>query len=160
MTRLQEGIPIRSILLLALSLLILTPAAHAEKLLIVKQSPHSVSRTLDRLTAVMQKKGITIFARVNHAAGAKSVGQDMKPTELLIFGNPKLGTPLMLAKREIGVDLPLKALAWQDDNGKVWLGYTAPAALKARHGLSGRDEVFKKMTGALDKLTTAAIKAE
>ncbi len=150
----------RSLLLFSLSLLIFTTAAHAEKLLVVKQSPHSVSKTLDRLTAVMQKKGITIFARVNHAAGAKKAGMDMKPTELLIFGNPKLGTPLMLAKREIGVDLPLKALAWQDDGGKVWLGYTTPAALKARHGVSGRDEIFKKMTGALDKLTSVAIKAE
>ena len=108
----------------------------------------------------MQKKGLTIFARVDHAAGAKKAGLDMKPTELLIFGNPKMGTPLMLAKRTIGVDLPLKALAWQDDAGKVWLGYIDPAALKARHGLAGRDEVFKKMTGALDKLTNAAIKAE
>ena len=79
---------------------------------------------------------------------------------MLIFGNPKLGTPLMQAKREIGVDLPLKALAWQDDAGKVWLGYTKPDALKARHGVSGRDEVFKKMTGVLDKLTSAAVKAE
>lgn len=150
----------RSILILALSLLIFTPAAHAEKLMVVKQSSHSVSKTLDRLTAVMQKKGITIFARVDHAAGAKRVGEDMKPTELLIFGNPKLGTPLMLAKPEIGIDLPLKVLAWQDGSGKVWLGYTAPAALKARHNVNGRDEVFKKMTGALDKLTNAAIKAE
>jgi uncharacterized protein (DUF302 family) len=150
----------RSIFALAISLLFFAPAAHAEKLLIVKASPHSVAKTLDRLTAVMQKKGITIFARVNHAGGAKKVGMEMKPTELLVFGNPKLGTPLMLAKREIGVDLPLKALAWQDDSGKVWLGYTSPAALKARHGVSGRDEVFKKMTGALDKLTNVAIKAE
>jgi uncharacterized protein (DUF302 family) len=150
----------RSIFALAISLLFFAPAAHAEKLLIVKASPHSVAKTLDRLTAVMQKKGITIFARVNHAGGAKKVGVEMKPTELLVFGNPKLGTPLMLAKREIGVDLPLKALAWQDDSGKVWLGYTSPAALKARHGVSGRDEVFKKMTGALDKLTNVAIKAE
>lgn len=150
----------RSIFILALSLLFFAPVAHAEKLLIVKASPHSVAKTLDRLTAVMQKKGITIFARVNHAGGAKKVGMEMKPTELLIFGNPKLGTPLILAKREIGVDLPLKALAWQDDSGKVWLGYTSPAALKARHGVSGRDEVFKKMTGALDKLTNVAIKAE
>jgi uncharacterized protein (DUF302 family) len=150
----------RSILVLAFSLLFISPAAHAENLMVVKQSPHSVSKTLDRLTAVMQKKGLTIFARVDHAAGAKKAGLDMKPTELLIFGNPKMGTPLMLAKRTIGVDLPLKALAWQDDAGKVWLGYTTPAALKARHGVAGRDEIFKKMTGALDKLTNVAIKAE
>jgi len=150
----------RSILVVAFSLLFFAPVAMAEKLLVVKQSPHSVAKTLDRLTAVMQKKGLTIFARVDHAAGAKKAGMDMKPTELLIFGNPKMGTPLMLAKREIGVDLPLKALAWQDDAGKVWLGYTNPAALKARHGVSDRDPVFKKMTGALNKLTNFAIKAE
>ena len=150
----------RSILVLALSLLFFSPAAYAEKLMVVKQSPHSVTKTLDRLTAIMQKKGLTIFARVDHVAGAKKVGMELKPTQLLIFGNPKLGTPLMQAKREIGVDLPLKALAWEDDAGKVWLGYTTPEALKARHGVSGRDEIFKKMTGALDKLTNAAIKAE
>ena len=116
----------RSILLLAFSLLFISPAAIAENLMVVKQSPHSVSKTLDRLTAVMQKKGLTIYARVDHAAGAKKAGLVMKPTELLIFGNPKMGTPLMLAKRTIGVDLPLKVLAWQDDAGKVWLGYITP----------------------------------
>ncbi len=150
----------RSILVLAISLLFFSPAAQAENLLVVKQSPYSVSKTLDRLTAVMQKKGLTIFARVDHAAGAKNAGLDMKPTQLLIFGNPKMGTPLMQAKRTIGIDLPLKALAWQDDAGKVWLGYTTPAALKARHGVSGRDKIFQKMTGALDNLTNFAIKAE
>lgn len=149
----------RIIVILAVSLLFLAPA-HAGGLMVVKQSPYSVTKTLDRLTAIMQKKGITIFARIDHGAGAKGVGLELKATELLIFGNPKLGAPLMQAKREIGVDLPLKALAWQDDAGKVWLGYTAPGALKARHGVSGRDEVFKKMTGVLDKLTNAAVKAE
>ncbi len=149
----------RIILLAAVSLLFLVPA-QAGAPMVVKQSPYSVSETLDRLTTIMQKKGLTIFARVNHGAGAKSAGLDLKPTELLIFGNPKLGTPLMQAKREIGVDLPLKALAWRDDAGKVWLGYTKPDTLKARHGISGRDEVFKKMTGALDKLTSAAVKPE
>jgi len=150
----------RYVLMLTLSLFVIAPAAHAGELMVVKQSPYTVAKTLDRLTAVMQKKGITIFARVNHTAGAQNVGLQLKPTELLIFGNPKLGTPLMQAKREIGVDLPLKALAWQGDAGKVWLGYTAPDALKARHGVDGRDGVFKKMTGALDKLTSAAVKAE
>lgn len=127
--------------------------------LVIKQSPHSVSKTLDRLTTVMQKKGITIVARVDHAAGAKNTGMDMRPTQLLIFGNPKLGTPLMLAKMEIGVDLPLKALAWQDDDGNVWLGYTAPAELKVRHGVRGCDEIFEKMTDALEKFTNAAVEA-
>lgn len=138
----------------------LLSGARAGDELVVKPSNHSVAVTLDRLAKVLESKGITIFARVNHAAGAKKTGQDLKPTELLIFGNPKLGTPLMQAERKIGLDLPLKALAWEDASGKVWLAYTAPAALKARHGVSGRDAVFQKMTGALDKLTNAALKAD
>ena len=138
--------------------LALMPAAFAGDDLVVKPSAHSVSATLDKLTKILKSKGITVFARVDHAAGAKKAGKDMKPTELLIFGNPKMGTPLMLANRRIGLDLPVKVLVWEDDAGKVWLGYLSPAALKARHGIDGRDKVFKKMTGALDKLTGAATK--
>lgn len=156
----MKGMKMRSILYLVAVLFLAAPVAHADQLMAVKESSHSVAKTLDRLTAIMQKKGITIFARVNHAAGAKKAGLELKPTELLIFGNPKLGTPLMQANRKIGVDLPLKALAWEDDSGKVWLGYTLPSALKERHAVTGRDEVFMKMTGALDKLTTAATKSE
>lgn len=150
----------RRTLVTIVTLLAISPAAQAADKLMVKQSQHSVSVTLDRLSAIMKEKGITVFARIDHAAGAKKAGIDLKPTEVLIFGNPKLGTPLMQANRQIGVDLPLKALAWEDDDGKVWLGYTRPMALKERFGISGRDEVFKKMTGALDKLTGAATKAK
>lgn len=135
-------------------------AVQAAENLVVKESQHSVSETLDRLSAIMKEKGITVFTRIDHAAGAKKAGIDLKPTQVLIFGNPKLGTPLMQANRQIGVDLPLKALAWEDDAGKVWLGYTKPEALKQRFGISERDEVFNKMTGALDKLTSAATKAK
>ncbi|MGI9383717.1 MAG: DUF302 domain-containing protein [Methyloligellaceae bacterium] len=135
-------------------------AALADGHIVVKQSNHSVAKTLDRFTKILTSKGATVFARVDHAAGAKKVGQEMKPTQLLIFGNPKLGTPLMQAERKIGLDLPMKALAWEDDAGKVWLAYGAPADLKKRYGVSGRDKVFMKMTGVLDKLTSAAIKAE
>lgn len=140
--------------------LVASPEARAGEGLVVKESAHSVSATLDRLTKVLESKGITIFTRIDHAAGAKKIGAALKPTELLIFGNPKLGTPLMQAERKIGLDLPLKALAWEDEAGKVWLAYTAPNTLKARHNVSGRDKVFKKMTGALDKLTGAAVKSE
>lgn len=150
----------RRLIVLAVSMIFLLPAAYAAEDLVVKESAHSVSKTLDRLTAIIGEKGITIFARVDHAAGAKKAGLELKPAEVLIFGNPKLGTPLMQADRRIGVDLPMKALAWQDEEGKVWLAYTAPAALKARFGIEGRDEVFKNMTGALDKLTSEAVKAE
>ena len=96
------------------------------------------------------------MARVNHAAGAKSAGLDLKPTELLIFGNPKLGTPLMQTNRMIALDLPMKVLAWEDDNGEVHVAYTTPTALAKRHGVKGRDEIVATMTNALAGLTAAA----
>ncbi len=126
--------------------------------LVLKQSPHSVRETLDRFEAILKKKGVTVFARINHAAGAKKVGQDLEPTEVIIFGSPKMGTPLMTARREIGIDLPLKLLAWRDEGGKVWIAYTDPAKLKSRHKVKGRDKVFGKMTKVLDGLTSAAVK--
>ncbi len=130
--------------------------AHAKDNLIVKQSAHSVAETLDRLEGILKKRGLTIFARVDHAAGAKKAGMEMKPTQLLVFGNPKMGTPLMLSNRRIGIDLPIKVLAWEDDKSMVWLAYNDPAYLKSRHGISDKDPVFGKMTGALGKLTDAA----
>lgn len=134
-------------------------AAHANDV-ITKKSAHSVSATLDRFEKILKSKGITVFTRIDHAAGAKKVGADLPATELIIFGNPKLGTPLMQKARSIGLDLPMKALAWADADGTVYLSYTAPAALKARHGVEGTDKVFGVMTKALDGLTTAATKAE
>ncbi len=144
----------------ALPLLLLAAPATAGGALVVKQSPYSVKVTLDRLSAILAKKGITVFARIDHAAGARKVGRDMAPTELLIFGNPKLGTPLMRADRRIGLDLPLKALAWRGADGTVRLAYADPDALKRRYGITGVDAVFAKMKGALDKLTNAALKAQ
>ncbi len=136
----------------------LGPLARANDALVVKPSPHSVAKTLDRLSAVMKKKGVTVFARIDHTAGAKKIDADLRPTQLLIFGNPKLGTPMMQSNQQIGLDLPLKALAWQDAGGKVWLAYTKPAALAERFAVTDRDAVVKKMTGALDNLTNAALK--
>jgi uncharacterized protein (DUF302 family) len=133
------------------------PAAAGGTGVITVESSYSVAETLDRLTKILTSKGITIFARVDHAAGAKKVGKELAPTQLLIFGNPKLGTPLMLSERKIGLDLPLKALAWQDDNGKVWVSYNDPAYLKTRYGISDRDPVFMKITGALKKLIGKAV---
>lgn len=141
-------------LLLAIALAF--PASAASDLVVVGPSSHSVKQSLDRLTEMLAKKGITVFARVDHAAGAKKVGQELAPTELLIFGNPKMGTPLMQANRHMGLELPMKVLAWQDDDGKVWLGYVRPETLKLRHAVTGKDELFAKMAGALRKLTAAA----
>ena len=124
------------------------------------ESKYSVKESLDRLSAILTKKGIRVMARVNHAAGAKAAGLKLPPTELLIFGNPKLGTPLMQTNRMIGLDLPMKVLAWQDKSGKVRLAYTTPAALQARHGVSGRDKIFATMTKALAGLTGKAAGAK
>jgi uncharacterized protein (DUF302 family) len=116
--------------------------------LVTIASAHDVKETLDRLVAEVTQKGLTVFARIDHAAGARDVGLSLRPTELLIFGNARGGTPLMQAHQTVGIDLPLKALAWQDAAGKTWLSYNDPAWLAARHG-GDRDEVTDRLAGAL-----------
>lgn len=125
--------------------------------LIKKKSAHSVTTTLDRLENVLKKKGIGIAVRWKHSEKAKGVGMDLRDTEILIFGNPKLGSPLMISNQEVGIDLPMKALAYKDAQGQVWLVYNDPAYLKKRHGIQDRDKIFAKMAGALDKLTGIAV---
>ena len=105
--------------------------------------------TMDRLEADVKAKGMSVFARVDHAAGAKAVGLALRPTELLIFGNAKGGTPLMQAVQTIGIDLPLRALVWLDASGDTWLSYSDPAWLAKRHGLGG------DLRPAVDALTAA-----
>src|SRR5688572_21772123 len=105
--------------------------------LITLKSPHAVKDTVDRLEAAAKAKGLSIFLRVDHAAGAKKVGKELRPTELLVFGNPQGGTPLLECSQSAGIDLPLKALAWQDASGQVWLGYNDPQFLANRH--EGKD---------------------
>ncbi len=143
---------------MALSLLVAAAPARAADGLIEKTSPHGVKQTLDRFESVLKAKGITIFARIDHAAGARKIGQELPPTELIIFGSPKMGAPLMTANQSIGIDLPLKLLAWRDDAGQVWIAYNDPAALKARHQIKGRDKLFGKMSKVLGALTDAALK--
>ena len=107
----------------------------AEDGLVTLASQHSVKDTLDRLEADLKAKGVAVFARVDHAAGAATVAMPLRPTELLIFGSPKGGTPLMQSRQTIGIDLPLKILAWQDADGKVWITYNDPGWLAQRHRL-------------------------
>lgn len=140
----------------ALLLAAFTPASAGEGL-VVKASPYSVAETIDRLEAIFKKKGITVFARIDHAAGAAKIGDSLPPTELIIFGNPKLGTPLMKSQRKIGIALPLKVLAWED-GGKVKIAYTKPSQLAKRYGVHDQDPVVQKIAGALNNLTNAAIK--
>ncbi|MEO6815768.1 MAG: DUF302 domain-containing protein [Edaphobacter sp.] len=113
--------------------------------LITHSSLYSVVETLDRLDAILQAKNITVFARVDHGGEAAKVGLSMPPTQLLIFGNPTGGTPIMLAAPLSAIDLPLKALAWQDADGKVWLSINDPRYLQTRYDLS--DEVLKPIAG-------------
>jgi len=121
-------------------------------------SNHTVSATADKLASLLTSKGITVFTRVDHAAGAKKLGKSLRPTQLIIFGNPKLGTPLMESNQKIGLDLPMKALIYQASDNKTYISYTSPAFLAKRHGIQDRDKVFAKMTGALRNFTTAAAK--
>jgi uncharacterized protein (DUF302 family) len=100
------------------------------------RSQHGPGETMSRLQAEVEAKGLTVFARVDHAAGAATVGLSLRPTELLIFGNAKGGTPLMQAVQTIGIDLPLKMLVWQDASGDTWLSYNDPSWLAKRHGLT------------------------
>jgi uncharacterized protein (DUF302 family) len=100
-----------------------------------KQSNHSVDETLEKLKGILQAKGVNIFAVVDHSGEAEKVGLKMPPTKLVIFGNPKAGTPLMLAAPSAAIDLPLKILIWQDKQGKNWVSYNSSAYLLERHGL-------------------------
>jgi uncharacterized protein (DUF302 family) len=117
--------------------------------LIAVPSAHDVKTTMNRLEAAVKQKNMNVFARIDHAAGAAKVGKQLRPTEVLIFGNPKGGTPLMLCAQTAGIDLPLKALAWQDDAGKVWLGYNDPAYVAGRHQAGECGEVVQNMSKAL-----------
>ena len=103
--------------------------------LITIESHVAVAETIDRLARAAEDAGLRIFARVDHAAGARDVGLELRPTQLLIFGNPRGGTPLMLDRQTAGIDLPVKALAWEDEGGRVWLTYNDAGWIAERHGL-------------------------
>ena len=150
----------RLCLIALLSIILMSVPSLADGHIKTIASKFSVSETLDRLTKILESKGIKVMARVDHAGGAKSAGLELPATQLLVFGNPKLGTPLMQANRMIGLDLPMKAMAWEDKAGKVFLSYTTPAALKERHQVGKRDKIFGKMTKALAGLTAAAAGAK
>ena len=131
------------------------PALAAE--LVTKPSPHSVSVTVDRLVVAVEGAGAKVFARVDHAGGAKAVGAELRPTEMLMFGNPKLGTPAVQAAQTSGLDLPLRVVVYQDQAGQVLLAYHPPSDLAKDHGIPADAEVLKKITGALNNLTNKAI---
>jgi len=132
-------------------------AAHvSEGGVITIESAHDVATTIDRLEEAVEGAGAKVFARIDHAAGAANVDLELRPTQLLLFGKPKLGTPALQASQTIGIDLPLRVVAWQDETGKTMVSYTDPATMAARHGIAADHPVVAKMAGALKKLTGKA----
>ena len=121
---------------------------------ISKLSPHSVPETIQRLSALLKSKGVATFALIDHSNEAEKAGLKMRPTQLLIFGNPKGGTPLMLAAPSTAIDLPLKALVWEDADGKVWLSYNSPDYLQQRHGFPAD---LEKNIAAIEPLLAQAV---
>jgi len=145
-----------SALFIVTSLLGNTVTAGSVNGIIKIKSTHNVTETINKLEAILTKKGMTIFKRVNHTTGAEKVGLQLRPTELLIFGNPKVGTPLMLCSQTAALDLPQKALSYEDENGQVWLAYNDPAYMAKRHNTKDCDAAVQKVTNALAKFTKIA----
>jgi uncharacterized protein (DUF302 family) len=139
------------------ALLVAGGAAAAADGLVEVKSAHPPQTTLDRFEAAAKERGLMVFARIDHAAGAQKVGKTLRPTELLIFGNPQGGTPLMECAQSAGIDLPLKALVWEDAQGQSWLGYNDPAWLAQRHGAASCP-VVENLKKALSGLADAAAK--
>jgi len=146
----------RQILYTITALFLLASLAYADNGIISVKSSHEVKATADRLENVLKQKGMTVFIRINHAEGAQKVGKKLRPTELVIFGNPKVGTPLMQCSQSTAIDLPQKALIWEDEKGQVWLSYNDPNYLVERHGITGCAEVIKKIENALSNFAKAA----
>jgi uncharacterized protein (DUF302 family) len=142
--------------LLPVLFMLLAFGARAETGLVNVASAFNVAETADRFVAAAEKAGLKIFARIDHAAGAANVGQELRPTQLIIFGSPKVGTALMTSDQRVGIDLPLKALAWQDAEGKVWLSYNSADSLFGRFAIDDRAPVKKKIAGTLRKFAKAA----
>lgn len=134
---------------------VVSVAGAADGLVAIK-SPHSAKVTMDRLEAVVKQRGLNVFVRIDHAAGAAKVGKSLRPTEVLIFGNPQGGTPFMECAQSVGIDLPLKALVWEDASAQVWLGYNDPAFLAQRHDVA-QCPVVENLRKALSGLAEAAV---
>ena len=136
-------------------LLVAPPTIAADGMIDVPSS-FNVEVTADRLESILKKKGMTIFNRVKHSESASNVGVELRKTELIIFGNPKVGSPLMKCQQTIAIDLPQKALIWEDDNATVWVSYNDPQYLKTRHNVTGCEKVISKIEKALSGITKAA----
>jgi uncharacterized protein (DUF302 family) len=144
------------ILVFTFALVAAVSVANAADGLVQVKSDLSVKSTADKLDKLARQRGLRVFARIDHAAGAAKVGKTLRPTELLIFGNPKAGTPLMQCSQTVAIDLPLKALVWEDESGQVWVGYNDPGYLAARHDAT-QCPVVENIRKAISSLINATV---
>lgn len=145
-------------LILVLTIMVTSFSAHAADL-VTKSSPHSVADTMDRLVAAVEKAGATVFARVDHAAGAAGIDADLKPNQMLVFGNPKIGTPIMQADPMAGLDLPIRVVIFEDAAGTTMVAYHDPQKFAASFAVPADLKSLAMMAGALGKLTDAAVQS-
>ena len=148
----------KTLLLLITASLLFSQIILADNGLITIKSNYSVKVTTDRLEKILKEKGMTVFARINHQKNAKKVNKKLRATQVLIFGNPKAGTPLMKCSQTLAIDLPQKALIYKDVNGQVWLTYNDIKYIAKRHGVKKCEKVIKKIETALKKFAEAATK--
>jgi uncharacterized protein (DUF302 family) len=152
----QQEIKMKPIIFAVLLITCIAVPAGADDGLVTVASSFSVTETADRLERVLQEKSMTVFNRIKHSQSAAAVGIELRDTELIVFGNPKVGSPLMKCQQRVAIDLPQKALIWQDDAGRVWLTYNSPQYLVKRHQISGCDAVISKIDQALSGFAKAA----
>jgi len=134
----------------------MNPGDSADGELVTLPSAHRVDETVERFKSLLDQKKIQVFAHIDHAAGAKKVGLPLRPMQVLIFGNPQAGTPLLQSQPTIGLDLPLRVLVWEDEAGKVWLTYRRPELLAKQHHVTDRDDAVKALDAGLAALARAA----
>lgn len=120
------------------------------------KSQHAFEKTVEKLQTILSEKGLKIFATIDHAKGAESVSMELRPTTLILFGNPAIGTKLMQCDQRSGIELPMKYLVWEDEDGNVWIGYSEPTLLQTKYILEGCDATIAKMSGALSKFAGMA----
>jgi uncharacterized protein (DUF302 family) len=155
----QKGEQMKITLFTVLLIVSAAISANAADGVINVESSYNVKDTADRMENVLQEKGMTVFNRIKHSEGASKVGIELRDTELILFGNPKVGSPLMKCEQSVAIDLPQKALIWEDTEAKVWISYNDPRYLEKRHNITGCEEVLAKVEKALAGIAkTAAMK--
>jgi uncharacterized protein (DUF302 family) len=151
-----KGVKMNKLILIAMLILTIAIPVEAADGVVDVQSAFTVKETADRMEKIMKEKGMTIFNRIKHSESAGKVGIELRDTELIIFGNPKVGSPLMKCQQSVAIDLPQKALIWEDGKSKVWISYNDPRYLEKRHNITGCEEVISKIEKALAGITKSA----